>query len=190
MPAEPRFFDTPADFRDWLRINHATAGELLIGFHKAHTNKPGMTGRQAIPEALCYGWIDGQLRSLGDEAYCVRYTPRRKGSKWSAVNIRLIAQLDAQGRLAPAGRATFEARPHKTGPLAQGYKAQKKIGALDPARLTVFKKNNAAWTYYAAQPPSYQKATAWWVMQAKQEETRDRRLAKLIKFSAGGKRVV
>jgi len=119
----------------------------------------------------------------------IRFTPRRKGSKWSAVNIRLIAQLEAAGKLTDAGLAAFEARPHTTGPESKGYTAQKKDGALDAPRLREFKKNKPAWSFFESQPPGDRKAAAWWVMQAKQEQTRARRFAKLLESSIAGKRL-
>lgn len=148
-----------------------------------------MTWPESVAEALCYGWIDGLRKRLDDDRYTIRFTPRRPGSKWSAVNIRLIAKLDAAGLLTQAGRAAFEARPHKTGPQSEGYKVRKKVATLDAARLRAFKQNKPAWKFFAAQPPGYQNAAAWWVISAKKEETRDSRLAKLIKLSIAEERV-
>jgi len=189
MAPAPRFFESPSAFRAWLKANHAAAAELIVGYYKVGTGRPSITWPQSVAEALCYGWIDGLTRRLDDERYAVRFTPRRKSSMWSAVNIRLVAQLEAAGRMADAGRAAFEARPHKTGPKAKGYTVSKKVGRFDAARAREFKKHADAWRFFEAQPPGYKRAMAWWVMQAKRDETRDRRLAKLIAFSAAGKRV-
>ena len=191
--AEPIYFPAAADFRAWLEKNHRTATDLLVGFHKAHVrgdDRPCMTWEESVAEALCYGWIDGQRRRLDAERYTIRFTPRRKGSTWSAVNIRLIAELDAAGRMTDAGRAAFDARRHKAGPLAAGYKAQKKHAELDDARARQFRMHAHAWAFFESQPPGYRRAAAWWVMHAKQESTRDRRFAKLIDLSAAGKRVM
>lgn len=185
-----QFFESGAAFRSWLEEHHKGAGEVVVGYYKVRVKgpgKPSMTWPESVAEALCFGWIDGVRRSLDEERYTIRFTPRRKGSKWSAINIRMIAELEAAGRMTPAGRAVFEARPHKTGPLAKGYTAQKKDAQLDDARVREFKKHKEAWKFFEAQPPGYRRNVAWWVMQAKQEETRSRRLAKLIELSEQGK---
>jgi uncharacterized protein YdeI (YjbR/CyaY-like superfamily) len=186
----PHFFETPAAMREWLEANHRKVRELHVGYTKRHAvkdAKPSITWPESIAEALCFGWIDGVRRTLNEDRYTVRFTPRRPGSKWSAVNIRTIAELEAANKMTDAGRAVFDARKDSGSP---GYKAQKKVGTLDETRLHELKKNESAWTFFAAQPPGYQKAAAWWVMQAKREETRDRRLATLIELSADGKRVL
>lgn len=195
MASETYFFQSAAAFRAWLKANHATTPEVIVGYHKVHMTTPrggpaaSMTWAESVAEALCYGWIDGVRRRLDDERYTIRFTPRRPGSKWSAVNIRLMAELEATGRMTPAGRTAFEARPHKSGPLSEGYKAQKKDAELDGALMREFKTHKKAWAFYQAQPQGYQRGAAWWVMQAKQEETRARRLAKLIEVSDRGERL-
>jgi uncharacterized protein YdeI (YjbR/CyaY-like superfamily) len=186
---EPHFFETPAAMRAWLEAHHLTAAELHVGYHKRHAvgeETRSITWPESVAEALCFGWIDGVRRTLDGDRYVIRFTPRRAGSKWSAVNVRLMAELEAAGRMTDSGRAVFEARKDAGSP---GYKAQKKDGALDEARLREFRANGAAWAFFEAQPPGYRKAAAWWVMQAKREDTRDRRLATLIESSAAGKRV-
>lgn len=190
--SEPVYFATAAKFRAWLERNHCTAPELLVGFHKVHVrgdDRPSMTWPESVAEALCFGWIDAQRRRLDDERYTIRFTPRRKGSRWSAVNIRLIPVLEAAGRMTDAGRTAFEARPYKSGPFADGYRAQKKDGVLDAEKLREFKEHKNAWAFFESQPPGYRRSAAWWVMQAKQEQTRQRRLAKLIGLSSDGKRL-
>jgi uncharacterized protein YdeI (YjbR/CyaY-like superfamily) len=195
MPSDPQFFPSAAEFRAWLKANHADAQDVLVGYVKMHVkdrrgaDSASMTWPESVAEALCYGWIDGIRKSLGAERYTIRFTPRRNGSKWSAVNIRLMAALEAAGRMTDSGRAAFEVRPHKTGPLANGYTAQKKNAELDATRLREFRKHKKAWEFFGAQPPGYRRSMAWWVMQAKQEETRARRLAKLIELSEAGKRL-
>jgi len=153
-----------------------------------------MTWPQSVAEALCFGWIDGLRRRVDDGRYTIRFTPRRKSSKWSKVNVRMVSQLEAAGKRTPAGRAAFEARLDNAKdpsfhPNLEGYTAQKKDAALDPARLKKLTGNKPAWTFFSAQPPGYQRSLAWWVMQAALDETRDRRLENLIEFSATGKRI-
>jgi uncharacterized protein YdeI (YjbR/CyaY-like superfamily) len=186
---DPHFFKTPAAMRVWLEANHLKVTEIHVGFYKRHAvhdATPSMTWPESVAEALCFGWIDGVRRALDEDRYTIRFTPRRSGSKWSAVNILTMAKLETANKMTDAGRAVFEARKDAGSP---GYKAQKKVGTLDENRLRAFQSNEPAWMFFEAQPPGYQKAAAWWVMQAKREETRDRRLATLIEFSAAGKRL-
>ena len=183
------FFESPAQFHEWLKKNHAKARELLVGFHKTHTGRPTMTWPQSVAEALCFGWIDGIRKRLDADRYTIRFTPRRAGSNWSAINIRMIAELEASGRMTNAGRKAFEARPHKTGPKAKGYSYERRSAAFDAKRLKAFKRDRDAWKFFEAQPPGYRRTLTWWVMSAKQEETKDSRLARLMKASAARKRV-
>ena len=185
----PHYFETPNAWRAWLQRHHATTDELRVGFYKSHivrTGKRSITWPESVAEALCFGWIDGIRKSLDGDRYTIRFTPRRPTSKWSAVNIRLMDELEAAGKMTDAGRAVFQARKD---PESKGYKAQKKVGKLDRVRMEQFKKNKAAWAFFRAQPPGYQSKLAWWVMQAKQDETRDRRLHKLIAISAEHRRL-
>ncbi|HUN81645.1 MAG TPA: YdeI/OmpD-associated family protein [Phycisphaerae bacterium] len=186
MPETPRFFKDPAAFRAWLVKNHKKAAELLVGLYKKGTGRPSITWPESIAEALCFGWIDGIRRTLDERSYVIRFTPRRKRSKWSAINIKMVAELEAAGRMTDAGRAVFQARTDKD---SKGYKAQRKTASLDKPYILEFKKNKSAWSFYSSQPPGYQRMTAWWVMQAKQEPTRQRRLKALIEGSAKGKRL-
>jgi uncharacterized protein YdeI (YjbR/CyaY-like superfamily) len=179
------FFPSPDAFRAWLREHHQGATELQVGFHKKHTGKPSMTWPESVAEALCYGWIDGIRRTIDEERYVIRFTPRRKGSVWSAINVRLVAELEAAGRMTAAGRAAFDARP-KT----KGYSYERRDAALDAKRAATFRKNRAAWKFFDAQPPGYKRTLSWWVMSAKREEVRDRRLARLMQVSAEGKRML
>ncbi len=190
------YFESPAAFRRWLKANYKRSRELLVGFHKAHRARSGvptLTWPQSVAEALCFGWIDGKLKSVDADRYTIRFTPRRKGSKWSAVNVRMMAMLEASGRMTAAGRAAFESRPHKTGALAKGYTTPQRKGVLDSQSLRAFEEDPDAWAFFDSQPSGYKGATAWWVMQAKKAETKQRRLAKLIaasknkqRLSAGG----
>lgn len=184
--AKPKFFNSPAAFRARLRKHHKTADELLVGFHKKHTDKPSMTWPESVAEALCFGWIDGVRRRIDDEAYSIRFTPRRRGSKWSAVNVKMYHELEKSGRMTAAGRKAFAARPD---PTDGGYSYEDRRSELDDKRLGAFKKRKAAWRFFEAQPPGHRRTVCHWVMSAKREETRDRRLAKVIEASAAGKRL-
>jgi uncharacterized protein YdeI (YjbR/CyaY-like superfamily) len=182
---KPTFFKTPRDFRDWLEKNHKTARELWVGFHKKGTGKPSITWPESVDQALSFGWIDGIRKSVDEGAYMIRFTPRRPTSKWSAVNVKRIAELSEQGLMQPAGRAAFEGRDLTKAP----YSYEPRTGELDPAFEKRFKANRKAWTFFNAQAPYYRRTLCWWVMSAKQEETRLRRLERLIEASANGKRV-
>lgn len=182
----PRFFASRAAFRRWLEVNHAKAPSLWIGFRKAHVAKRGLTYTEAVEEALCFGWIDGLVKRIDDDSFRQRYTPRRPGSIWSAVNIRRVAALEAAGRLALSGRAAFAGRDPKRAGL---YSFESPEAALPGDSGKRFRANKAAWKWFAGQAPSYRKAALHWVMGAKREETRERRLARLIDDSAGGLRL-
>jgi uncharacterized protein YdeI (YjbR/CyaY-like superfamily) len=184
---KPTFFAEPADFRAWLEENHERESELLVGFHKKATERPSITWPEAVDEALCFGWIDGIRRSLGDESYTIRFTPRKPRSTWSAVNIERAHELVAEGRMRPAGLAAFEARTDDRSAI---YAYEQRHGAkLAPDEERVFCANERAWTFFEAQPPSYRKTALWWVVSAKREETRARRLRTLIEDSANGRRL-
>ena len=146
-----------------------------------------MTWTESVREALCYGWIDGVRRSLGDDSYTIRFTPRKPGSNWSSRNVRHVEELTREGRMAPAGLAAFEARrPDRTGV----YSFERRQPArLEPAQERQFRTNKAAWKFFESQPPSYRKTAVHWVVSAKREETRSRRLAQLIEDSAAGRRL-
>jgi uncharacterized protein YdeI (YjbR/CyaY-like superfamily) len=184
---KPTFFATPARFRAWLEKHHARATELLVGFYKKGSGRPSITWPEAVDEALCFGWIDGVRRSLDADSYTIRFTPRRAGSTWSAVNVRRVAALTAEGIMRPAGLRAFEARaPEKTG--IYSYE-QRHTAALASEHLRQFQANAPAWAYFQAQPAWYRQAAIWWVVSAKKEETRLRRLAQLIADSAAGRSV-
>jgi len=184
--AKPKFFPTPGHFRQWLAQHHRTARELLVGYYKKDTGRPSITWPESVAEALCFGWIDGIRRRLDDQSYAIRFTPRRPRSTWSAINIRLVKELEAAGQMTPAGRAAFAARvPEKS--RLYTY-AQRQPPRLAPALLRPFKKNKAAWAFFAAQAPSYQKKAVRWVMSAKSEATRESRFARLLAASAAGQR--
>jgi uncharacterized protein YdeI (YjbR/CyaY-like superfamily) len=183
----PRFFATPARFRSWLAKHHKTTGELLVGFYKKGSGKPSITWPESVDEALCVGWIDGVRRSLGDEAYTIRFTPRRKGSIWSAVNIKRVRELAKAGLMRPAGLAAFERRDEKKSAI-YSYE-QRTTTEFDPAYEKKFRANKKAWAFFEAQPPWYQRQLRYYVMGAKTEATRLKRLQRAIESAAKGSRV-
>jgi len=182
---KPKFFASQAKWREWLEKNHATAAELWVGFHKVHTKKPSITWPQSVDEALCFGWIDGLRQGLGDDAYMIRFTPRRPGSVWSAVNLRRVGELTKAGLMREAGLAAFGRRD----PARAGYTYQAQDTPFDDAALKIFRRERAAWKFFNAQPPGYRRVVTHWVMSAKREETRAKRLAQLIADSARGERL-
>lgn len=185
--SEPLFFATRDELRAWFEANHAAAEELILGMYRTKTGKATVSWSEAVDEALCVGWIDGIRHSLSDEAYINRFTPRRKGSNWSAVNIAKVKQLIAEGRMKPAGLAAFEARADERSAV-YSYE-QRKTAALGPDDEARFRRNKAAWTWFGQRPASYRTAAIYWVVSAKRPETRARRLATLIEDSAAGRTV-
>jgi uncharacterized protein YdeI (YjbR/CyaY-like superfamily) len=178
-----RAFASQSDFRNWLKSHHATTSELLVRCYKTHAQDKGLTYRQALDEALCFGWIDGVRRSVDEDSFSTRFTPRRPKSYWSAVNIRRATELADKGRMNAAGRAAFEAREGKK---RARYSFENKPQELDPPLKKKLRANQRAWTFFQAQAPWYQRTSTFWVMEAKREETRERRLAELIARSANG----
>jgi uncharacterized protein YdeI (YjbR/CyaY-like superfamily) len=186
-PADPIYFKTPAELRDWFDANHETASELWLGSFKKATGRPSVQWSEAVDEALCVGWIDSIRYSLDAERSAQRFTPRRKGSNWSAVNVAKIKELTAQGRMRPAGLAAFEARSDaRTGVYSYEQRHQAAFTAEDEAR---FRANEAAWEWWEKRPPSYRTGATYWVMSAKKPETRASRLDTLIADSAAGRTV-
>ena len=185
MPAEPTFFATEADFRAWLETHHASATELLVGFWKKASGRPSIDWPQARDQALCFGWIDGIRKTRDDDSYTIRFTPRRRGSVWSKVNVARFEALKAAGRMTPAGERAFEAgkedRSH--------YSYESEARSLEPAEEKLLRANRAAWADWENRPPGYRKVVLHWVTSAKKPETRARRLAKLIDDSAAGRKI-
>ena len=184
---KPVFFATPEQFGAWLEEHHETATELLVGFHKKATGRPCMTWAGSVEQALRFGWIDGVRRSLGDESYTIRFTPRKPTSNWSLVNVAKVEELKERGLMAPAGLRAYAARrPERTGV----YSAERKEPAvLAPELERRFKANSTAWRWFTARPPGYRKTATHWVVSAKKAETRLRRLQQLIDCSAEGRNV-
>jgi uncharacterized protein YdeI (YjbR/CyaY-like superfamily) len=183
---EPRFFATPAKFRAWLAKNHATADELWVGYYKVSSGRPSITWPESVDEALCYGWIDGLRRSVDGESYRIRFTPRRPNSIWSSVNVRRAQELIDAGRMQPPGLAAFEKRRED---LARQYSFEQGDVELGAEYERVFRDNAKAWSWFSSQPPGYRRTATWWVISAKREQTRRRRLGTLISDSAAGQRI-
>jgi len=184
--SEPTTFRTPAAFRAWLTKHHATATELEIRLFKVHAAHRGITYPQALDEALCFGWIDGVVHRLDEDSFRQRYTPRKPRSTWSRRNVEHVERLKTAGRMAPAGLAAYDARDARRTGL---YSFEQERPDLAPEYLKAIRANAAAWTYFQAQAPSYRRMTIHWVMSAKKEETRARRLATLIECSARGRKI-
>ena len=185
MAAKPTYFPDEASFRRWLAANHATAPELLVGFWKKGCGKPSIDWPQARDQALCFGWIDGVRKSLGDEAYTIRFTPRRKGSIWSKVNVERYDALTAAGHMTPEGVRAYEENKHKSGL----YSYEKPLASLTASETTLLRNAKAAWTYWEAQPPGYRKVVLNWITTAKKPETRAKLLATLIEDCKAGRRI-
>jgi uncharacterized protein YdeI (YjbR/CyaY-like superfamily) len=182
----PSFFTTAAELRAWFKIHHANTSELLIGFHKKASGRPSVTYHEALDEALSVGWIDGVRKSIGDESYTIRFTPRRTGSYWSRVNTARAKALIDANRMTPAGMQAFEARDATK---TAKYSFERDAPAFAPSQLRLFKRNRKAWTFFQAQPPGYRKLATFWVVSAKRDDTRTSRLNTLIALSGGERRL-
>ncbi len=183
----PNFFASPNDFRDWFENNHEQAAELWVGFYKVGSGRPSITWPEAVDQALCFGWIDGVRKRIDDLSYVIRFTPRKPDSTWSAVNIRRFKELEAQRLVRPAGQKAFAARADERSAI-YAYE-QRQVPELDRAAEEQFRANPRAWAFFQAQPPSYRRTAIYWVISAKREETRARRLATLIDDSAAGRTI-
>jgi uncharacterized protein YdeI (YjbR/CyaY-like superfamily) len=183
---DPIFFETPAEFRGWLAENHATAGHLLVGFHKKGSGRKSMTWPEAVDEALCYGWIDGVRKGIDAGSYTIRFTPRKKGSVWSTVNVNRVRALSELGLMQPTGLAAFEARKEDRSGI---YSHEQGDVEMPEPYLGLLREDAAAWEFYEKQPASYRKAVNWWVASARKDETRRRRLDSLVACSARAERV-
>jgi len=185
--AEPKFFASPDHWRRWLAEHHADVPELRVGFYKKGSGRPSITWPEAVDQALCFGWIDGVRNRLDDSRYVIRFTPRRRGSVWSSVNLERVKELAALGLMQPAGLAAHAAR---TEPKSRIYAYEQRERARLPAPLELqLKRNRKAWEFFRSRPPWYQRTASWWVISAKKEETRQRRLAALIEDSARGRTI-
>jgi uncharacterized protein YdeI (YjbR/CyaY-like superfamily) len=186
-PTPPVFFASPVEFRRWLARHHESAPELWVGFHKKSTGRPSLTWTESVDEALSFGWIDGVRKSLGPERYVIRFTPRKRGSVWSKVNVARAERLIREGRMQAAGWRAFAGRDaSKTGIYSFEQRESAKLRSVE---LRQFRGNAPAWSFFQSQPPSYRTTAIWWIVSAKRPATRARRLATLIDDSAAGRRI-
>jgi uncharacterized protein YdeI (YjbR/CyaY-like superfamily) len=186
MEPDPTYFASPADLRRWLRTHHASTRELWVGFYKKATGIASITWPESVDEALCYGWIDGLRKRVDDVRYMIRFTPRRPISHWSAVNLGRVQVLIETRRMRPAGLTAFVERNLAK---SQQYAYETRPTELPPDYLKRLKANRPAWAFFQAQRPSYRRAATWWVVSAKRDETKHRRLDRLIDDSAAGRAV-
>lgn len=175
--SRPRAFKTQKDFRAWLKKNHATEKELILRLYKVHAKDKGIGYREALDEALCWGWIDGVVRRLDDDSFQQRYTPRTARSNWSAVNIKRMKTLIAEGKVAKPGLEAFERRGKTKG---SSYTADNRNIKLTPEFIKRLKDEPKAWAFFDALPPGYKRLMIFRVMDAKKPETRERRFAQLL----------
>jgi uncharacterized protein YdeI (YjbR/CyaY-like superfamily) len=183
----PRFFSTPSAFRAWLQKNHDGATELWVGFHKKGSGTPSITWPQAVDQALCFGWIDGVRRGIDESSYAIRFTPRTSRSTWSAVNIRRAQELQRDGLMHPGGLAAFQRRTDDRSAIYSYEQRRDAELGIDYERR--FRANEEAWRFFESQAPWYRRTATYWVVSAKKEETRLRRLATLISDSHEGRTV-
>ena len=184
---KPKFFRTATDFGTWLEKNHATATELWVGFYTKNSGKPSITWPESVDQALCFGWIDGIRKRVDEISYQIRFTPRRRGSIWSAINIKRAEELVRQKQMRSSGLKAFAARIENKSGI---YSYEQRSTELQQPYAKLLKKNKAAWNFFGTQSPSYRKMVGWWIISAKKEETRMARLTKLISESAKGKRLL
>ena len=181
------FFATPADFRKWLTMYHKKEKVLLVGFYKVGSGKPSMSWSQSVDQALCFGWIDGVRKSIDEESYCIRFTPRKPTSIWSDINIKKVEALNKSGLMMPEGQKAFELRTTNKSGI---YSHESPPAELTAAYKKQFKSNKLAWKFFNDQPPSYKKVITHWIMTAKQDKTRLSRLEKIINISEQQKRML
>jgi uncharacterized protein YdeI (YjbR/CyaY-like superfamily) len=180
------FFEAPAAFREWLEKYHASANALLVGYYKKGSRTPSITWPESVDQALCFGWIDGVRKSIDHSRYTIRFTPRKRGSVWSSVNIRRARALITEGLMHPAGRTAYQARKLNRSGI---YSYEQRSVNLQPPYDRLMKRNKTASRFLEEQPASYRKAVSWWIVSAKKEQTRLKRLEKLVAYSAQGQRI-
>ena len=181
-----KFFKTQKDFRKWLEKNHNKSRELWVGYYKKSSGRPSVDWPQSVDEALCFGWIDGLRKSIDGESYKIRFTPRKPGSIWSTVNLKRAKELINLGIMQPAGLEAFNKKDEKK---INRYSFERENVKLDNEYEKKFKLNKKAWEFFQSMAPSYKKPTVWWVISAKQEETRLKRLSILIECSESGEKI-
>jgi uncharacterized protein YdeI (YjbR/CyaY-like superfamily) len=177
----PIFFNNQHEFRSWLEQNHLTEKELWVGYYRVETGKPTMTWSESVDQALCFGWIDGIRKKIDEESYCNRFTPRKKTSTWSNINIAKVEALIQQGLMMPAGLDAYNNRKESRTGI---YSFENEIKDLPEDYTSIFRKNKSAWEFYSTTPPSYRKTMTHWILSAKQEATKMNRLEKLISASS------
>ncbi|HSK17616.1 MAG TPA: YdeI/OmpD-associated family protein [Longimicrobiales bacterium] len=182
----PKFFRDSDQLRAWLAKHHASRSELWVGLYKKGSGQPSITWPELVDQLLCFGWIDGVRKSVDEKSYANRVTPRRQGSTWSAINLKRARELIDLGLMEPAGRAAYDARDEAK---TNRYSFERDQVSLTPEYEAMFRKNRKAWRFFESQPPGYRKTATWWVMSAKREDTRRRRLDVLISDSANGERI-
>lgn len=187
MPDKPLFFPSPTAWRSWLEKHHAVATELWVGFYKRDSGRPSITWPESVDCALCFGWIDGIRKSIDEISYKIRFTPRKPRSIWSAVNVERVTELSKMGIMRPAGLAAFQKRVGKRSEIYSYEQRQK--AELPPAYQELLRLQTTAWKFFSAQPPGYQRLCSWWVISAKKEETKKKRLALLIECSKRKQRI-
>ena len=180
-----RFFARREELRAWLEANHATATDLWIGYYKKGSGRTSLSYEGVVEEALCFGWVDGQVRSLGEDSYTNRYTPRKVDSRWSQLNLRRVRALEAAGRMHPAGRTVFEQRS----PTRAGHAFEERPTEFDLTRLREFRRSKEASRFFESQPPSYRRTATFGVMSARRAETRQKRLRTVIDSSRRKRRI-
>lgn len=185
---KPRFFKKQSELRAWLREHHARSTELWIGLYRVKAGDRGVVYKQALDEALCFGWIDGHRKSIDSDTWMIRFTPRRKGSIWSQVNLKRAEELIASGAMTESGRRAYEERDREKAGSSYSFE-QRSAARLTDDMQASFRSHDQAWRWFAAQAPSYQRTAVFWVMNAKKEATRNKRLGELIADSAKGRRV-
>jgi len=182
----PTFFETQLEFRKWLEEHHKNETELIVGFYKVSCSKPSMTWSQSVDQAICFGWIDGVRKSIDEESYCIRFTPRKKTSIWSAINIKKVEALTKEGLMTEEGMKIFSFRTENKSKI---YSHENEPIILDRNSEEQFKRSKDAWDFFMQQAPSYRKVAIHWIMSAKQEKTRQARLEKTISVSEQQKRL-
>ncbi len=186
-PTNIKFFKNPAELRKWFEKNYKKAEEQWIGYYKTGTAKPSISWPESVDQALCFGWIDGIRKSIDDESYTIRFTPRKPTSVWSRINIKKVAELKRQGLMTKEGLHLFENRDMKKSSLYSFE--QRKNPKLPAAFMKKFKSNKKAWTFFSSQAPWYQRTATWWIISAKREETRLKRLGRLMSDCENGKKI-
>jgi uncharacterized protein YdeI (YjbR/CyaY-like superfamily) len=180
------FFRSSSELRKWFVKHHANARELWVCYYRKDSGKPSITWPESVDQALCFGWIDGIRKSIDESSYKIRFTPRKRRSIWSVVNIRRVQQLQHEGLMTPAGMKAFEARQENRSGI---YSYEQRSPELPDQYAQRMKQNKSAWEFFQSRSASYRKTANWWVVSAKKEETRLKRLEKLIEDSANGRTI-